>query len=209
MPIAWQSCVTKRKKREILCNSRIRIGRPGVRMCECAMTRLYEDILLFYTTVATMYLYTENYALKGPNEVITALNDYIQCNKKTEHTSNCVDWPEDVKSFINQERGFTGYGYPRIMASLAHLSHVLKVIILICVLKQPHSERLSTDNIRRKFEQLDVDNEEFLRFSRRGYERETNSKRHRSYKYQQVPKHRLSTKSDDDSIGDDFMYLEK
>ncbi|KAJ2950010.1 hypothetical protein O0L34_g11347 [Tuta absoluta] len=35
---------------------------------------------------ATMYLYTENYALKGPNEVITALEDYIECNKKPEHT---------------------------------------------------------------------------------------------------------------------------
>ncbi|CAG4953463.1 unnamed protein product [Parnassius apollo] len=31
---------------------------------------------------ATMYLYTENYALKGPNEVISALSDFIDTNKK-------------------------------------------------------------------------------------------------------------------------------
>lgn len=31
---------------------------------------------------ATMHVYTENYALKGPNEVLTALEDYIQENKK-------------------------------------------------------------------------------------------------------------------------------
>lgn len=35
---------------------------------------------------ATMYLYTENYAHKGPNEVITALDDYLKHNKKPEHT---------------------------------------------------------------------------------------------------------------------------
>lgn len=33
-----------------------------------------------------MYLYTEQYALKGPNEVISALNDYIENNKSPTHT---------------------------------------------------------------------------------------------------------------------------
>lgn len=33
-----------------------------------------------------MYLYTENYGQKGPNEVITALADYIEHNKLPEHT---------------------------------------------------------------------------------------------------------------------------
>lgn len=35
---------------------------------------------------ASMYLYTENYGLKGPNEVITALADYIEHKKLPEHT---------------------------------------------------------------------------------------------------------------------------
>lgn len=34
-----------------------------------------------------MYMYTENYGKKGPNEVITALNDYITSNKKESHTT--------------------------------------------------------------------------------------------------------------------------
>lgn len=33
------------------------------------------------THKATMYLYTENYALKGPNEVLSCLWDYIDVNK--------------------------------------------------------------------------------------------------------------------------------
>lgn len=35
---------------------------------------------------ACMYLYTENYAKKGPNEVISALDDYIKQNKRPEQT---------------------------------------------------------------------------------------------------------------------------
>ncbi|CAG5029919.1 unnamed protein product [Parnassius apollo] len=34
----------------------------------------------------TMYLYTENYALKGPNKVISALSDFIATNKKPPQT---------------------------------------------------------------------------------------------------------------------------
>lgn len=36
------------------------------------------------TNQATMFLFTENFATKGPNEVITALNFYIQKNKTKE-----------------------------------------------------------------------------------------------------------------------------
>lgn len=35
---------------------------------------------------ATMYLYTENYALKWPNVVISALSDFIDTNKKPTQT---------------------------------------------------------------------------------------------------------------------------
>lgn len=35
---------------------------------------------------ATMYVHTENYALRGPNEVIKALDDYIKNNKKPSQT---------------------------------------------------------------------------------------------------------------------------
>lgn len=37
------------------------------------------------TNDATMYLYTENFALKGPNEVISCLNHYIKKHKSNDH----------------------------------------------------------------------------------------------------------------------------